>query len=346
MNIEKKLMNRCIALAFSVTAAAATIPAQATVVTLGRYGADATKTSVSGISSGGYMAVQAHVGMSATFKTGVAVFAGGPYYCAQGSSVTATGYCMNATSTSQIPLATLESYTNSWASFGYIDATSNLSGSKVYLFSGTSDTVVHQPVMDALQLYYQHYSSTITYNKTTAAGHGWISPYGANSCSAQTGTYINNCNIDPEQTFLGMFYGTLNAKNTGTLSGSFIEFNQKEFVPGGVASTYSLADSGWAYVPSSCATANSCKVHVVLHGCLQNYATIGNAMVTKAGVNEWADTNSIIVVYPQTIASNLSPYNPNGCWDWWGYTGSTYAQKSGAQMTFLKNIVNRITSAR
>ncbi len=343
--VEKKLISRCIALAFAITGLAAAVPAQATVVTLGRYGADASKSSVSGISSGGYMAVQVHVGMSSTFKSGVAVFAGGPYYCAQGSSITATGYCMNATSTSQIPLSTLYSTTNSWASSGYIDSTSNLSGSKVYLFSGTKDTLVKQPVMDALNLYYQHYGSNINYNKTTAAGHAWISPYGANACADQKGTYINNCDIDPEQTFLSMFYGNLNGKNSGTLSGSFVEFNQKEFVPGGVASTYSLANSGWVYVPSSCASANSCKVHVVLHGCSQNYSSIGNAMVTKSGVNQWADTNNIIVVYPQTVASYF-PYNPNGCWDWWGYTNANYAKKSGPQMAFIKNIVNRITAAR
>ncbi|MGZ5800480.1 MAG: extracellular catalytic domain type 2 short-chain-length polyhydroxyalkanoate depolymerase [Burkholderiaceae bacterium] len=346
MIIEKKMISRCIALAFAITGAAASLPSQATVVTLGRYGADSSKTTIAGISSGAYMAVQMHVAYSATFKTGVGVFAGGPYYCAQDSSFTATGYCMTATSSSQIPLSTLESTTNSWASSGYIDATSNLSGSKVYMFSGTSDTIVHQPVMDALQQYYQHYSASITYNKTTAAGHAWISPYGANSCSAQSGTYINNCNIDPENTYLSMFYGSLNAKNTGTLSGSYIEFNQKEFVPGGVASTYSLADSGWVYVPSSCTSNNSCKVHVVLHGCSQNYGAIGNALITKSGVNQWADTNSIIVVYPQTIASYFNPSNPNGCWDWWGYTNANYAKKSGPQMTFIKNIVNRITAAR
>ncbi|MGZ5800479.1 MAG: extracellular catalytic domain type 2 short-chain-length polyhydroxyalkanoate depolymerase [Burkholderiaceae bacterium] len=345
MIIEKKLINRCIGLAFAVTAAAATIPAEA-AVTLGRYGADPSSTTIAGISSGAYMAVQMHVAYSGMFKKGAAIFAGGPYYCAQGSTFTAIGYCMTASSSSQIPLSSLESTTNSWASSGYIDPVSNLSGSPVYLFSGTSDTVVHQPVMNALQQYYQHYGSNITYNNTTPAGHGWISPYGSNSCGAQGGYYINNCNIDPEGTYLSKFYGTLNPKNTGTLTGQYINFNQNEFVPGGYGSSYSLDSNGYIYVPASCATNNGCKVHVVLHGCLQDQTSVGTALITKSGVNQWADTNNIIVVYPQTVASYFIPYNPNACWDWWGYTNSNYAKKSGPQMQFIKNIVNRITAAR
>jgi len=35
----------------------------------------------------------------------------------------------------------------------------------------------------------------------------------------------------------------------------------------------------------------------------------------------------------------LSPQNPNGCWDWWGYTDSfmtdTYATKDGKQMAAI-----------
>jgi poly(3-hydroxybutyrate) depolymerase len=46
------------------------------------YNVDSSRISVSGISSGGFMAVQLHVAYSSLFK-GVGVVAGGPYYCAQ-----------------------------------------------------------------------------------------------------------------------------------------------------------------------------------------------------------------------------------------------------------------------
>ena len=51
-------------------------------------------TTVSGLSSGGYMAVQLHVAHSASVR-GAGVLAGGPYYCAQGSVWTAAWNCMS-----------------------------------------------------------------------------------------------------------------------------------------------------------------------------------------------------------------------------------------------------------
>ena len=43
--------------------------------------------TVSGLSSGGFMAVQLHVAHSATLVKGAGIVAGGPYYCAEGSIV-------------------------------------------------------------------------------------------------------------------------------------------------------------------------------------------------------------------------------------------------------------------
>ena len=43
---------------------------------------------------------------------------------------------------------------------------------------------------------------------------------------------------------------------------------------------------------------------------------LGDAYYAHAGLNEWADTNHLVVLYPQTIATGP---NPEGCWDFWGY---------------------------
>src|SRR3990167_11436032 len=66
---------------------------------------DKTQTPVSGLSAGGFMAVQIHVAYSATFAKGAGIFAAGPYNCAEGSIVNATGRCM--ASPSGIPTSTL-----------------------------------------------------------------------------------------------------------------------------------------------------------------------------------------------------------------------------------------------
>ena len=52
---------------------------------------------------------------------------------------------------------------------------------------------------------------------------------------------------------------------------------------------------------------------------------IGLDFPLNAGYNEVADLNDIIILYPQAKSSLLS--NPNGCWDWWGYTNSNYGKK-------------------
>src|SRR3954452_16646711 len=58
-----------------------------------KLGADVRAVTVSGVSSGAYMAVQFHVAHSAMVH-GAAAIAGGPYYCAQGSLWTAHYNCM------------------------------------------------------------------------------------------------------------------------------------------------------------------------------------------------------------------------------------------------------------
>ena len=85
-----------------------------------------------------------------------------------------------------------------------------------------------------------------------------------------------------------------------------------------------LADTGFLYVPIGCLpqgqSQEPCRVHVVFHGC-QQYAgnpKVGKAVIERAGYNRWADTNKLIVLYPQTAATDPAPLNPKGCWDWWG----------------------------
>ena len=89
-----------------------------------------------------------------------------------------------------------------------------------------------------------------------------------------------------------------------------------------------------------------CKVHVALHGCVQSAESVGNRFYTETGYNRWADSNRMLVLYPQVNQSALRPYNPKGCWDWWGYSGSQYAYKSAPQMKAIMQMVDRLTQAR
>jgi len=323
-------LGTCTALAASGSAA----------TSLAAYNVGPHTVTVAGISSGGYMAVQLQVAFS-TSIFGSAVFAGGPYYCAQGSVNSALGYCENGNG---IPLQTLIDYTNNQAASGKIDPTSNIANKPIYMFSGYNDTTVRQGVMNTLQQYYETYtsSSNIAYNQYMPAAHAWISPDGSNSCTSSYIPYINNCGMDAEQTFLTNFYGSLNAKNTGTLTGSYIQFDQNAFASGGNAKSYSMDSTGWLFVPQNCTNGQSCRLVVALHGCLQYQGIIQQQFVKQSGINEWADTNNIIVLYPQATSS--SSVNPSGCWDWWGYLSSDYALKSAPQMDAIMAMVAQITS--
>lgn len=71
------------------------------------YNINVNKTTTSGISSGGFMAVQFHLAHSSSV-VGCGVFAGGPYWCAKDNENTALTACMK--SPLLINLATLVSY--------------------------------------------------------------------------------------------------------------------------------------------------------------------------------------------------------------------------------------------
>ncbi|HUR89040.1 MAG TPA: PHA-depolymerase-like protein [Ramlibacter sp.] len=330
---------RHIGIAFAIAALATAARAD----TLGRFNADPSSVTVSGISSGGAMAIQAHVAYSGTFRH-AAIFAGAAYDCAQGNVATAIGVCQEALTSSEIPVATLVATTRDWASRGLIDDPANLAGSRIYLFSGTLDQTVRQPGMDAARDYYLNFvpAGNVVYNNTTAAGHGWISPLGQVLCAAQQSPYVNNCNIDPQAAFLTLFYGALQPRQSGQLSGTVVAVDQNEFLDDRNAALHNMDNNAWVYVPASCARGEQCRVHVSYHGCNQSYSKIGDQFIRQANLNEWADTNRIIVLYPQAIA--VPPNNGLGCWDWWGYDSADYAKKNGPQLLATKRMVDRITS--
>src|SRR5215831_18656535 len=139
------------------------------------YNVDISQTSVSGLSSGGFMAVQFEVAFSSTLR-GAGVIAGGPYYCAQGNLLTATSTCscvpFGCFGQSSTNVAQLIAITDRNAGRGVIDNTGNLDRHRIWLFSGTSDTAVPQRVMDDLFTYYRHYikAASIFYKKLGLVG--------------------------------------------------------------------------------------------------------------------------------------------------------------------------------
>jgi hypothetical protein len=134
---------------------------------------DRSQTSVSGLSSGAFMAVQFHTAYSADIM-GAGVVAGGPYNCAyvNWGGIETCLHGMPAGDASSLAA-------QSFAALGEIDSLDHLRRSRVYLFSGTKDTVVAQSVVDATYGYYQAVGvpeSHIRYVKGVPAGHAFITP--------------------------------------------------------------------------------------------------------------------------------------------------------------------------
>jgi len=299
---------------------------------------DPTSVSISGLSSGAFFAVQYQFSYSASTK-GAAIFAGGPFYCAQGTINTALLTCMDALS--PIDLSALESYATQQSNQGLIDPLSNLANHNVYVYSATMDTTVNPSVMKALEKMYKDLGVKNIVTKYDIVGaHTFPTLDYGNSCSFSFTPYISKCAYDGAGAALQQIYGNL--KSPGQPSSSnYIQLQQSRFTGGSSPSSLSLGVNLYAYIPTEChKNSTICSLHIALHGCLQNADQIGRQWVEDAGYNTWAESNNIIVVYPQTAASLLIPSNPNGCWDWWGYLDATYATKRGHQMVFMKNVVD------
>jgi len=314
--------------------------------TLPALNVDTTNITVSGLSSGGVMAINLGYAYSATFR-GVGIFAATPYLCQYHHDYNA---CQNKNVISPAMQATMQTTIDNWSG-GAIESKANVATQSVYLFTGTKDNTVGVNPMLAVQEQYTN-NGVPSVNLIQASNTGHVFPTdfasaGNNPCSTSFTPYISNCSYDGAKAVLSQFYGALQPRNNAPAEANYREFNQREFT-----GNLGMADMGWVYVPATCAVNAKCKLHVAFHGCTQNYATIGSKFVKNTGYTRWADTNNIIVLFPQsrvdlnvypTVASGMQS-NANGCWDTVGFYGFNYAQKGGAQLSAIKAMVDRLSA--
>ncbi len=295
--------------------------------------------TVSGVSSGAYMAVQVHVAHSSVVK-GAGAVAGGPYHCAQGSFWTAYYNCMAPGWFTPLPsVSSLADQTRRLAQAGRIDPTSGLASAPVWLFSGTADETITRPVVDGLRAFYEQFQARVDLVGDKPAGHGMVTTTSDTECPLTQPPYIVDCDYDAAGELLQHLLGKL--KPGSAVARNLHAFDQAPF--GGY--DIGMADEGYVYVPKVCET-QRCRVHVAFHGCRQTVDDIEERFVREAGYNRWAEANRLIVLYPQAIKRYWGIYNPRGCWDWWGYTGAQYATKDGAQIRAVRAMLERLSAPR
>jgi poly(3-hydroxybutyrate) depolymerase len=302
---------------------------------------------------------------------GVGIFAGGPYGCADGSLSSALGRCMNPAFYDQIDSSVIQDLYEKaidYADQGKIDAVEYIEGKKVYIFSGTQDMTVRPEVTDWVDDWYLLAgipSENIVYKDDLDAPHTLPTLDYGNFCPTPGNPWMNDCDYDGAGQALSHILGALNPPQiTSQLSGRFVKFDQNEFfdpenlTAEELKSRFSMNEYGFAYIPQACSDGDPCRAHVVFHGCKQVYNRnpdasdfspddasnpFGLQFVKYAGYNEWADTNNLIILYPQ--AQKLQSSNPRGCYDWWGYlagTTDTYATKQGPQMKAVYAMLERV----
>lgn len=296
---------------------------------------DIEQITLSGLSSGGFMANQMHLAYS-EWVSGVGLIATGPYYCAQNNIFTALASCINKTEPAA-DVSQLNQKVNSLSQSNEIGPLNQLKDDKVWLLSGTKDTRVIQAVADQLHEQYLSFvdNDNIVYINDKPFAHHFPTTTKGSECSTSEAPFVGNCGYDAAGEILSHITDTLQPK-TPAKKGNLFAFPQTSLA-GELAN--GLGETGYAYIPNSCQQGESCDIHVNFHGCNQYADAVGTAYVEQNGLNDWAESNDLVVLYPQTKKSAINPLNPQGCWDWWGYTDKHYATRNAIQIKAIRQMI-------
>ncbi len=317
-------------------------------------GAKIDATSVSGISSGAYMAGQFEMA-HAKIVTGAAIIAGGPYGCSQsvfadtlpapGTEFLNLSKAVNGCMLNNLAMwgvadpQMLADRAKARAERGEIDPIADVIDDRVYLFTGSEDRTVVPAIVKAAADFYAALGvpqASIKFVDTVPAGHAFVTNDAGAACYRSGEPYLVDCDYDQAGTLLAHIYGKLEAPSVSP-QGKWVEFDQRLYTqdlnPDG------MADRGVVYIPESCRAQAGCRIHVAYHGCGQNREMVGDAFIKDTGFARWADTNRIIVLFPQ---AQIAPFNPQACWDWWGYTGSAYLTRKAPQIIAVYRMIEAL----
>ncbi len=242
-----------------------------------------------------------------------------------------------------------------------IDDPANLADSRVWIFHGRGDDVVPSSTVEELSKFYQLMrvpSDNIKVVEGADAQHGLpidaLAPGGSGRhCEQPEPSFLVKCDYGAAEMLLPhLLPGAAPPAAGAQAAGRIVAFDQSAFFDADDDSA-SLDRTGYLYVPPECTNDSPspapCRLHVAFHGCEQYAAKIHDTFVREAGYNAWADANRLIILYPQATQW-LRPLadpagftaNPKGCWDWWGYSGTSYLTRDGTQMKAVRAMIARL----
>ena len=149
----------------------------------------------------------------------------------------------------------------------------------------------------------------IEYVTNLAAGHAFVTEASGLACAESGKPYVVDCDYDQAGALLRHIYGDLKPSSSEP-TGELVVFDQRAFTRD--LGDHGLGDHGFVYVPANCRDDEGCRVHVAFHGCEQSRGAIDDVFAKETGFTRWADTNRLIVLYPQTTTGALNPQSCSG----------------------------------
>ena len=333
-----KLLACAVITSSTLLAACSQEPSNASLSAQARMQIDTSNISVSGLSSGGYMAAQFHLSHADIVK-GAGIIAAGPYNCARGSIATVFAECIDKAPTAY-PADLISPFTAN------INKQNLIAESKVWLLHGTLDQRIHANVAQGLFDQYKQWLSpeNLSFINNMPFSHVFPTEGLGGKCDVSESPYIGDCGYDAAgkmlNHLLGPLKGKLSEKETNE-KGQLLTFKQADLAD---LSDTGMAENGFIYFPTSCNEGNACKLHVSFHGCNQSISNVDDAYAKNTGINQWAASNNLIILYPQVTKSTMMPMNPQACWDWWGYTDANYANKDGKQIQAIRTMIDSLSN--
>ena len=189
------------------------------------------QTSVSGISSGAYMAGQFEIAHSREV-VGAGIVAGGPYGCSESlyadvipgpgtallNLTKAINGCMLECAAGlrrAQPAAARASAPGGSPSAAASIPIANVKDDRIYLFSGKDDHTVVPAIVDAARRFYEALGvpdAQISYVSDLPAGHGFVTEDKGRACDYTGKPYIVDCDYDQAGALLKQIYGPLNPR--------------------------------------------------------------------------------------------------------------------------------------
>jgi poly(3-hydroxybutyrate) depolymerase len=332
------------------------------------------RVSVSGLSSGADFAVQLQVAFSKRVF-GSAIFAGQPYGCAVQRFIgeeledanEAVPQCVGCPAGKTLPhdhckrnpravnVHVLADVVRNYSTLGHIDDVANLARVRVYLYRGLHDSYYAEGSVAKTRDFFGVFApdGQLAYKDDIPSGHAYPLPGQGLPwlCGGASFPPFQNCGYDGVSSALQHIYSdNLVAPKRDANLHHLRWFDQRPFS----SNDTSFADWGIMYVPEGCGhddtkdaevTGMQCDLHVSLHGCGFVIQPTFELLVSSLNLNQWAEANRIVVVYPQLQAHGTTDQQRNGCWSVYGQTGDLYATRKAPQMAAVFNMVTHVAGS-